>query len=110
MNLSSDCQIRHHFADGQYIKETRIPAGYELGKHTHAFSHFSILAEGSAILTVDGAPQLLKAPAIVNVAAGAMHSIRALTAITWLCTHALSESEFDTDPEKIDAIIIAKGA
>jgi len=101
--------LLHHFCDGQYIKETHIAAGYEVHKHVHSFSHFSILAKGSAILNVAGKEQWLEAPAIINVAAGTPHSVRAVTDIVWLCTHAVAESEFDTDPAKIDAILIAKG-
>ncbi len=102
-------EIRHHFADGQYIKEARIPAGYEVVKHSHRYSHFSILVEGKVELTVEGESQILQAPAILNIPAGSSHRVLALTSAVWLCTHALSESEFDTDPDKIDAILIAKG-
>lgn len=109
MNRPCDPEVRHHFTDGQYIKEVFLAAGYEIKKHVHSYSHFGILVKGRAILTVNGEEQILEAPAILTVEAGSEHTVRALTAVTWLCTHALSEAEFDTNPAKIDAILIAKG-
>jgi hypothetical protein len=36
--------ITHHFSDGLYAKQAVIPAGAAILKHTHEFSHLSILA------------------------------------------------------------------
>ena len=38
-----DHQIIHHFSDGLYAKEMRVRAGQAILKHTHNFSHLSIL-------------------------------------------------------------------
>jgi len=38
--------ITHHFSDGLYAKEAFVPAGTAILKHTHDFSHLSILAKG----------------------------------------------------------------
>jgi len=102
-------EILHHFADNLYIKEMRLPGGYSVGKHRHSFSHFSILTAGKVVLTVDGDDSLLVAPAIVTVKAAAEHTIRALSDSVWLCMHAVSEGDFDSNPEMVDAVILAKG-
>jgi hypothetical protein len=36
--------ISHHFSDGLYAKESAFAAGTAILKHTHEFSHLSILA------------------------------------------------------------------
>ena len=103
-------EILHHFSDNQYIKEMRFPAGYSMGKHVHSFSHFSILAQGCVTLKVAGeTARVLESPAIIEVAAGKEHEIHFHEDSVWLCTHALTDGEFDTDPEKVDALLIAKG-
>jgi hypothetical protein len=38
----------HHFSDGLYAKETAFTAGEAILKHTHNYSHLSILAKGNA--------------------------------------------------------------
>lgn len=102
-------QVIHHFTDNQYIKESHFPAGYAMGKHVHSFSHFSILTQGRVTLEVDGISSELVAPAIIEVKAHCEHVIRIHEDAIWLCTHALTDGEFDADPSKIDEQLIAKG-
>ena len=45
--------ISHHFSDGLYAKESRFSEGTAILKHTHDFSHLSILAKGKV------APELI---------------------------------------------------
>ncbi len=45
-------EITHHFSDGLYAKEAFVPEGTAILKHTHDFSHLSILAKGKvAVMT-----------------------------------------------------------
>lgn len=94
--------VEHHFGGGVYAKETRLPAGYSMGKHVHQHDHLSMLGSGFALLTVDGVSREIRGPACITVEAGKVHEVKALTAITWFCIHATDE----TEPGKIDEALI----
>lgn len=95
----------HHFGDdgsGVYVKETRIPAGAELGMHTHTFTHKSVLAVGRVVLITAGERREIDAPAVLTLKQGQSHEVQALTDVVWLCIHASTES----DPERIDHTLV----
>ena len=98
-------KIAHIFADGLYAKETHIPAGMRLGKHTHSYTHFSILAKGFVKVTANGTWTMYQAPACIEIKANIEHEVQAVTDATWYCVHGTDE----TDPEKIDEVLIHKG-
>jgi quercetin dioxygenase-like cupin family protein len=100
----TDLDISHFFGGGVYIKETRIPSGYTLVQHKHSFDHLAVLASGTAILRVDGVPNLVTGPAVLKIEAEKNHGVRAVTACRWLCVWATEE----TDPAKVDGAVIAK--
>lgn len=98
--------ITHHFGGGVYAKETRIPAGYTLGKHTHTFDHLSILASGVVEVTIDGQTRAIAGPACLTIEANKTHELRAVTDSVWYCVHSTD----CTDPEKIDGVLITQEA
>lgn len=99
----SDIYVEHYFADKQYTKLMKLSAGQAIGKHTHSFSHLSILGMGRAkVITPAGAIEYT-APACIMIAANVPHVVEALTDITWFCIHATDE----TDPEKIDEVLLS---
>ena len=98
--------ITHPFGGGVYAKETRIPAGYLLGKHAHTFDHLSILASGSIELSVNGNVSVVHAPACLVIEANKDHQLRAITDTVWFCVHA---TDCD-DPERVDKVLISKEA
>ena len=85
-------RITHHFSDGLYAKESFFKAGMSILKHTHNFSHLSILAMGKVV----------EAPACIEIKAGLTHGVKAITDCVWFCIHATDE----TDPSKVDEILI----
>ena len=95
--------IEHHFGGGVYAKATAIPAGVELTQHRHKFDHLSILARGTARVTVDGREGLLVGPACITIKAGQVHKVQALTDVVWYCVHATE----CTDPTTVDAELVA---
>ncbi len=95
--------IFHHFSGGVYAKQTHIPAGVSLTQHVHSFDHLSILASGSVMVRADGWVESYTGPAAIEIKAGVAHEVEALTDATWFCVHKTDE----TDPEKIDAELIA---
>lgn len=94
--------IEHHFSDGVYAKEMRIPAHHYVTKHVHDYDHISILAEGSVMLEVWETKTRYTAPACITIPANTTHKIVALTDAVWYCIHATTE----TDPEKVDQVLI----
>lgn len=98
--------IAHHFGGGVYIKETAIPAGMLLQQHRHQFDHLSLLANGTAVVEVDGKRRAMHGPDCIVIEAGKNHSVTAVTDVTWYCVHATD----CTDPEQIDHQLIAQGA
>ncbi len=94
--------IEHHFSDGVYAKEMRIPAKHYVKKHVHGYTHLSVLALGTVILKMNGEAKLLNAPACITIPAGVEHVIDAVTDAVWYCIHATEE----TDPDKVDQALI----
>ena len=82
----------YHEADGLMSMEVHIPAGVELGKHVHNYSHLSFLAKGKVYLLVEGEKVIeLEAPFCLNIKKNKQHSIQAITDAVWFCTHATDE-------------------
>jgi quercetin dioxygenase-like cupin family protein len=94
--------IEHHFSDGLYAKEMRFNAGEAILKHTHTFSHLSILAKGKVAVMKGEQIEVIEAPACIEIKAGLTHGVKAITDCVWFCIHATDEK----DPSKVDKILI----
>jgi quercetin dioxygenase-like cupin family protein len=89
--------IVHHSAGGVYVREQTLAAGKEVEKHVHTYDHLSYLAQGRALVEIDGVLGIVQGPAMLEVKAGKTHRIQAITDLTWLCIHA----EAIADPETV---------
>lgn len=96
--------IRHHFCEGVYAKEARIPAGGLIVSHAHPFDHMSILASGWVRLEVDGELTEIHGPSVVHIAKGKHHKVLAIAESVWFCIHPTEE----TDPSKVDDVILQR--
>jgi quercetin dioxygenase-like cupin family protein len=105
MGIDEFLGVKHHFSDGLYAKEMFIPKDAFVVQHKHEYSHLSILAKGSVLVKIDEDVQEIKAPACLDLEAEKHHSIVALEDSVWFCIHATEE----TDINKIDEVLIAKG-
>jgi len=94
--------ILHHFSNGLYAKESRFSAGMAILKHTHSFSHLSILAAGKVAVLRGAEIDIVDAPACIEIKAGLTHGVKAITDCVWFCIHATDEA----DPSKVDEILI----
>lgn len=101
----TDLNTKHHFSDDIYAKEMTLPKGHVALSHVHKYSHLSCLAKGRCIVMTDGERNEYTAPAMIEIKAGVEHQIEALEDVVWYCIHATKE----TDPEKIDKVVIADG-
>lgn len=95
-------EITHHFSDGLYAKEAFVPVGTAILKHTHDFSHLSILAKGKVAVMTGEKIDIVEAPACIEIKANVTHGIKAITDCVWFCIHATNEK----DPDKVDEILI----
>ena len=94
--------IFHHFSDGLYAKEMRFNAGEAILKHTHEFSHLSILAAGKVVVMKGQEMEIIEAPACIEIKAGLTHGVKAITDCVWFCIHATDEK----DSSKVDDVLI----
>jgi len=92
----------HHFSDGLYAKETFVPAGTAIMKHTHDFSHLSILAKGRVAVMKGEQISIIDAPACIEIKAHVIHGIKAMSDCVWFCIHATDEK----DPSKVDHVLV----
>ena len=94
--------ITHYFSDGLYAKQAEFPAGTAVLKHTHDFSHLSILAHGKVAVLHGTEIDIVSAPACIEIEAGVTHGVKAITDCVWFCIHATDEK----DASKVDEILI----
>lgn len=105
--IAIDLKIQHHFSDGLYAKEMRLPKDHYAESHRHTYDHLSILAEGVVTVEIDGEDGVvLTAPACINIKAGVVHKITAFADAVWYCIHATSE----TDIALIDHVLIQEAS
>ncbi len=100
--IEIDLHIVHHFYDGVYMKEMRLPEGHAAEKHVHDFTHQSVLLSGRAHLIVDADTFDLEGPVCITIDAGKVHTIIALSDCEWYCIH---ETDI-TDPDQINHTLI----
>jgi quercetin dioxygenase-like cupin family protein len=105
MKQADVTDIMHHFSSGVYAKQATIPKGSFAIQHKHKHDHMSILASGRVIVYVEEDSKEYKAPACITIEAGKNHGVEALEDSVWFCIHATEE----TDPNKVDHVVIAKG-
>lgn len=84
---------RHHFAQGVYGRELRIPAGVAVVGKTHRHSTLNVLASGELAVTTPDGPKVLKAPAIFVSPAGAKKIGVAVTDCVFLNVHASQQTD-----------------
>lgn len=92
----------HHFSDGLYAKEMHIPAGMAVLKHTHEYNHLSVLAKGKVVVLRGEEMEIIEGPACLDIEAGLIHGVKAITDCVWFCIHATDEK----DASKVDEVLI----
>lgn len=90
--------VSHHFMDGLYAKRITLKKGESFGKHTHDFTHISIVAQGVARVQAGDVFTDYRQGDHVVILAGVAHSVVALEELVWFCIHTTDER----DPSRID--------
>ena len=93
--MSHKPTIEFHGGDAEsgdvFMVETHCPEGYKLDQHAHDKPHLSYLASGMARVEVDGVGRVYVGPCVLTIAAHKVHSVTAITPITWLCLWATDD-------------------
>lgn len=88
----TDRAVQFHGGDEDsgnvFAVETRIPPGLKLEAHRHAHGHLSVLAQGTADVTIDGKTKRFTGPCVVTVPANTQHEVVSVTPVVWFCLWA----------------------
>ncbi|NWF45366.1 hypothetical protein F3K02_08910 [Hydrogenophaga sp. D2P1] len=77
---------------------THIDGGFQLESHRHAHGHMSVLAKGTADVTINGVTTRYSGPTHVCVPPDSQHEVHAVTDVVWYCLW----SEKDAPREQIE--------
>lgn len=97
-----ECPVSHHFADGQYVRETHMPKGtFAIGKK-HRFATINIILKGElSVYNGENSPILhIKAPAIWTSEAGVQKMAYFHEDTIWVNAHPTEETDIDKIEEK----------
>ena len=97
-------EIQHHFGSGVYARQGFIKKGSAVQKHSHTYSHLSILASGKVVLVSEKENKTFIAPACIEIPANEEHAIIAVEDSVWFCIHA---TEF-ADVDDLDSVRIGE--
>ena len=96
--------IQHNFSDGLYAKRIALKAGQRVTKHTHTYSHLSIVADGCVDVIAGGSVSRFTAGDCIEITANVEHEVVAVSDAVWYCIHATHE----TDESRIDRVLVEK--
>jgi quercetin dioxygenase-like cupin family protein len=96
--------VAHHFSDGLYAKQVIMGKGDRVMKHTHSYSHLSVIAFGCVDVICDGSRSRHWAGECLEIKAGLAHEIVAVEDSVWFCIHQTDEK----DHEKVDKVLVEK--
>lgn len=99
--------VRHHFAEGLYVREMLIPAGTVIVGKVHRQSHLNIMTRGRMIVwTQEGRRELVVStePFVIESKAGTKKVGYALEDTVWLNIHLNPANE--RDMERLEGLYI----
>ena len=79
----ADKDARFFFAAGVCAKQFTLPANSVILKHAHGYDHLSVLASGQVAVTLPHDQRIYEAPACIEIKAGTVHQVQALTDSVW---------------------------
>ena len=98
--------VKHLFADGMYIREIFIPAGFYVTGKIHNHSHPIFLMSGTLYLITEFDQTVINGPLHFISPPGAKRAAYAATDIVWVTVHLNPENTQDL--QKLEDFIISK--
>lgn len=99
-----ECNVRHVFAPGVYVREMTMPKHSIVLGHEHTTEHLNVVLKGKAIVLIDGVRHTVEAPFIVTSKPGTRKIALVLEEMVWCTIHPTTE----TDVEKLESQLIKK--
>jgi hypothetical protein len=97
----AETEVVHHFSDGIYARELRIPAGVCLVGALHKTKHLYSVSKGKCV-SVSGDGKLeIEAPHMGETVPGTKRVIYAETDTVWTTYHVTDETDVDKIAEQI---------
>lgn len=100
-----ECEIKHYFASGVYVREMHAPAGTLIVGKIHKAPHITVLVKGKITITTEEGSQTIEAPLTLVAAPGMKRVGYCHTDVIWQSIHNVGE---ERDLERIEEALIAK--
>ena len=95
-------ELHHHFCEGVYAREMRIPAGVVVVGKTHVRDCINFIMKGECEVVSAEEKARIKAPHVFVSPAGTKRAMVAISDLIWITVHASNERDLD----KLEAELI----
>ena len=97
----AETETFHHFSDGIYARELRIPAGVCIVGALHKTRHFVMVSKGKCSIATHEGSQIVEAPYMVETQPGIKRVVYAFTDTIMTTFHVTNETDIDKIAEQI---------
>ena len=97
----AETETIHHFSDGIYARELRIPAGVCIVGALHKTSHFMMVSKGRCSIATHEGSKIVEAPYMVETQPGIKRVVYAETDTVMTTFHVTNETDIEKIAEQI---------
>lgn len=97
----AETETIHHFSDGIYARELRIPAGVCIVGALHKTKHFMMVSKGRCSIATHEGSTVAEAPYIVETQPGIKRVVYAETDTVMTTFHVTNETDIEKIAEQI---------
>lgn len=90
-----DCPLIHRFAPGVYLRTITMPAGSLIVGHKHLTKHGNVVLRGSALVSIAGKIQEIKAPHVFISDVGVRKVLYIKEEMEWMTIHPSESQNLD---------------
>ena len=97
----AETETIHHFSDGIYARELRIPAGVCIVGALHKTKHFMMVSKGRCSIATHEGSTVVEAPYMVETQPGIKRVVYAETDTVMITFHVTNETDIEKIAEQI---------
>lgn len=97
----AETETIHHFSDGIYARELKIPAGVCIVGALHKTKHFMMVSKGRCSIATHEGSTVVEAPYIVETQPGIKRVVYAETDTVMTTFHVTNETDIEKIAEQI---------
>ena len=97
----AETETIHHFSDGIYARELRIPAGVCIVGALHKTKHFMMVSKGKCSIATHEGSTVVEAPYMVETQPGIKRVVYAETDTVMTTFHVTNETDIEKIAEQI---------